>query len=112
MGCLVYLLVNTVVLMTVAGFFGEYFHLSGIGAAIVASLILSIINTFIRPLLVILTLPITFITLGIFLFIINAGLLMLTAAIMGEAFVISSFWMALLAAIIIAILNALINSFV
>ncbi|MDQ0298287.1 putative membrane protein [Salibacterium salarium] len=111
MGCLVPFLVNTVTLMVVAGFFNG-FELDGIAAAVIASIILSVINLFIRPLLVLFTLPITVLSLGLFIFIINAALLMLTAGLMGDAFTISNFGMALLAAIIIAILNVLINHFI
>ncbi|MFB5660909.1 phage holin family protein [Alteribacillus sp. HJP-4] len=111
MGCIAPFIINMITLMVVAGFF-EGFELDGIGAALIASIILTVINLLIRPLLVLLTLPITFVTLGFFIFIINAALLMLTAGLMGDAFEISGFGMALLAAIIIAILNVLINNFV
>lgn len=111
MGCLVPFIVNAITLMVVAGFFPG-FHLDGIGAAIIASVILTGINFFLRPLFIILTLPITVFTFGFFLFVINALLLMLTSALMGDAFVISGFGMALLAAIIIAILNVLIEHFI
>ncbi|MFZ4450980.1 phage holin family protein [Salibacterium aidingense] len=111
MGCLVPFLVNMVTLMVVAGFFPG-FELDGLAAAFMASLLLSIINVLIRPLLVILTLPITVFTLGFFIFIINAALLMLTAGLMGDSFNISSFGMALLAAVVIALLNVLINNFI
>ncbi|MBU8908657.1 phage holin family protein [Desertibacillus haloalkaliphilus] len=111
MGWLLHVGVYTVVLMVVAGYVPA-FHLSGFGAALVASLLLSVINLFIKPILVILTLPVTFFSLGLFLFVINALLLMLTAWIMGDAFVIDSFWWALLASVVIAILNLLIQSFI
>ncbi|MFB4164553.1 phage holin family protein [Alteribacillus sp. JSM 102045] len=111
MGCIVPFIVNAVTLMVVAGFFSG-FELQGIGAAVLASIILTVINMLIRPLLVVLTLPITVFTLGFFIFIINAALLMLTAGLMGDAFEISGFGMALLAAIIIAILNVFINNFI
>ncbi|WP_096202459.1 phage holin family protein [Bacillus sp. FJAT-45350] len=111
MGWLVHLLVNSVALMVVAGYFTG-FHLSGFGAAVGASVLLSFINFFIRPILILLTLPVTMVTLGFFMFVINGLMLMLTAALMGDAFVISSFGMALLAAIIIATLNLLIHKMV
>ncbi|SDH20642.1 putative membrane protein [Alteribacillus persepolensis] len=109
MGCVLPFIVNAVTLMVVAGFF-DGFYLEGIGAAIMASIILTLINLLIRPLLVVFTLPITVFTLGLFIFIINAALLMLTAGLMGDAFSISGFGMALLAAVIIAILNVFINN--
>ncbi|WP_026672321.1 phage holin family protein [Alkalihalobacterium bogoriense] len=111
MSWFVHLLVNTVVLIVVAGFF-DNFYLSGVMAAIIASVLLSIFNAVVRPLLIILTLPVTFLTLGLFLFVINAITLSLTAWVMGDAFVISGFGMAILAAVIISILNALIQKII
>jgi putative membrane protein len=105
------LLVNTIVLMVVAGYF-EGFHLDGVGAAILASILLSVMNVIVKPILIILTLPVTVLSLGLFLIVINAITLMLTAGIMGSAFTIDGFGMALLAAIIISILNILINNLV
>ncbi|WP_240374426.1 phage holin family protein [Bacillus piscicola] len=111
MGCLSSLVLNTIALMVVAGFFPG-FQLDGMGAALMAAFILTVINLLVRPLLVLFTLPITVFTLGFFIFIINAALLMLTAGLMGDSFQISGFGMALLAAIIIAILNMLLQNFI
>lgn len=108
---LIHLLVNSVVLVVVAGYF-DGFYLESVSAAILASVLLSIINVILKPILVILTLPVTVITFGFFLFVINAITLMITASLMGDAFQISSFGMAVFAAIIISILNMLINTFV
>lgn len=108
---LIHLLVNSVVLVVVAGYFSE-FYLESVSAAIIASVLLSIINVIVKPILVILTLPVTVITFGLFLFVINAVTLMITASLMGDAFHISGFGMAFLAAIIISVLNMLINNFV
>lgn len=108
MGMLIQIIVYSIVLMVVAGYF-QGFYLDGLLAAVIASILLMIINFIVKPILVILTLPVTFITLGLFLFVINAITLMLTAALMGDAFVIDGFGMAILAAIIISILNLAIN---
>ncbi|QOY36968.1 phage holin family protein [Anaerobacillus isosaccharinicus] len=108
---LIHLLVNSVVLVVVAGYF-DGFYLESVSAAILASVLLSIINVILKPILVILTLPVTVITFGFFLFVINAITLMITASLMGDAFQISGFGMAVFAAIIISILNMLINTFV
>ncbi|SDN00705.1 putative membrane protein [Fictibacillus solisalsi] len=105
------MLVNTVVLMVVAGYY-EPFKLEGAGAALLASIILSIFNLFIKPVLVLLTLPVTVLSFGLFLIVINAVLLMLTAEVMGSSFEIDGFGAAFLAAIIISILNLLIQNFI
>ena len=105
------ILVNSLVLIVVAGYF-ESFHLEGVGAAIVASFILSILNVLVKPILVLLTLPVTIISLGLFLFVINAITLWITQSIMGPSFVIDGFGVAIIAAIVISILNLLIQKIV
>lgn len=107
----IHLLVNSVVLVVVAGYF-ENFYLESVSAAIIASVLLSIINFIVKPILVILTLPVTVISLGLFLFVINAITLLITAGLMGDAFVIDGFGTAVLAAIIISVLTMLINNFI
>lgn len=111
LGCLTPFLVNTLTLMAVAGIFNGFF-LEGFGAALMAGIILTVVNFFIRPLLVLLTLPFTVVTFGLFIFVINALMLMLTAALMGSAFEISGFGMALLASVIIALLNMVLSNFI
>ncbi|MGE7218098.1 phage holin family protein [Priestia koreensis] len=106
------ILVNAVVLIVISGYFDESFHLSGIGAAIIASIILSFLNLIVKPILVLLTLPVTVLTLGLFLFVINAITLMITQGIMGSSFDIDGFGMGLLAAVIMSILTTLIYKFV
>lgn len=102
------ILINALVLIVIAGYF-DSFELSGMGAAIVASLILAVLNTIVKPILVVLTLPVTILSLGLFLFVINAITLMLTSWLMGDSFNIDGFGMAILAAILISLLNLLIQ---
>ncbi len=99
---------NAVALIIVAQFF-DNFQLEGFGTALIASFILSILNVFIKPILVFFTLPITLLTLGLFLFVINAATLMITQGVMGSSFVIEGFGTALIAAIVISILNVILN---
>jgi putative membrane protein len=102
------ILVNSLVLIVVAGYF-ESFYIEGIGAAIIASIILAVLNVLVKPLLILFTLPVTVLSLGLFLFIINAITLWMTQSIMGDSFVIESFGMAVLAAIVISLLNLMIQ---
>jgi putative membrane protein len=106
---LISILINAVLFMALAGFFQESFHITGFGAAITASFILSILNVLVRPLLIILTLPFTLLTLGLFLFVINAVTLVLTDKMMGDVFEISGFGMALFISIIMSIANTIIQ---
>jgi len=63
---------------------------AGFGAAMVAALVLGLLNTLVRPLLVLLTLPVTLLTLGLFIFVVN-GLMFLLAAKLLDGFVVDSF---------------------
>lgn len=80
--------------VTVAGFF----------AALVTALILGLVNAFIRPVLILFTLPLNILTLGLFTLVINALLVMLAAAII-PGFAVRGFWWALLFGIVLAVVN-------
>ncbi|MDP3963358.1 MAG: phage holin family protein [bacterium] len=82
---------------------------SGIGAAVVTALVLGIINAFIRPVLLALTLPLNILTLGLFTFVINAILIMLAGSIV-PGFAVKNFWWALLFSIVLTIVLYAINS--
>jgi len=73
-------------------------------AALVAALVLGLINTFIRPLLVLLTLPATLLTLGLFIFVIN-GLLFWFVGSFIEGFHVAGFWPAVFGAIVYSIIS-------
>lgn len=72
--------------------------------ALIAAVVLGALNLFIRPLLVILTLPITIVTLGLFSFVINAFLVML-ASVLVPGFSVVGFWTALLFAFALSVIN-------
>ena len=83
--------------------------LSGPGAALAAGIVLGIVNAIIRPLLILLTLPVTFATLGLFIFVVNAACLAL-AAWLVPGFTISGFWAAFLGALVISIVSWLLGA--
>ncbi len=72
--------------------------------AVIAAVVLGALNLFIRPIIVILTLPITVLTLGLFSIVINALLVMLTSYLVPEFFV-AGFWAAFVFAVVLAIVN-------
>ncbi len=77
----------------------------------VATLILGILNAFLRPLLLLLSLPILVVTLGLFTLVINAGLLLLVSFLMGAAnFHVDGFWSAFWGALVISIVSLVLNS--
>jgi putative membrane protein len=79
-------------------------QVQGFGTALVAALVLGLVNTLIRPVLVLLTLPITVVTLGLFIFVIN-GLLFWFVASFLEGFRVGGFWSAVLGAIVYALIS-------
>jgi putative membrane protein len=79
-------------------------RLSGFFAALVTALVLGLINTFIKPLLLLLTLPLNILTLGLLTFVINALLILLTSSIV-PGFVVAGFWWALLFSLVLSIVN-------
>ena len=83
--------------------------MSGFGAALVAGLVLGLINAIIRPVLILLTLPATLLSLGLFIFVVNAVCLAL-AAWLVPGFTISGFWAALFGAIVISVISWLLSA--
>jgi putative membrane protein len=83
-------------------------QLTGVLPALVAGAILGVVNALVRPVLVILTLPLTLVTLGLFIFVINALCLGLTAAIV-PGFEISGFAAAFFGALLITIVSWILN---
>ncbi|MCX5780493.1 MAG: phage holin family protein [Firmicutes bacterium] len=79
-----------------------------IWGAIIGSIVLGLLNAIIRPLLIILTLPINILTLGLFTFVINAIMLEITSNTV-KGFDIANFWWAILAAIVLSLMSLLIS---
>ena len=69
-----------------------------------AALVLGLINAVVRPILIVLTLPLTLVSLGLFLFVLNAFCLWLTAKVV-KGFVVHGFWAALFGAIIVSVVS-------
>ena len=76
--------------------------IEGTGNFILAALLLGLVNAFIRPLMFFFTLPLTIVTMGLFIFVINAAMFGLVAAMLDN-FQVSGFWSALFAAIVVSI---------
>ncbi len=77
--------------------------------ALIVAVVLGIINTIIRPILIFFTLPVTLLTLGLFVFVINAILIMIVANIV-PGFRVESFWWALAFSLVLSIVNGFLNS--
>lgn len=109
-GLLLRWLILTLAIMTAAYLFSGI-HVSGFGSALFAALVLGILNAFFRPILFILTLPINVLSLGLFTFVINALLLMMTSGIIG-GLVVDGFGAALFGSLIISLVSLLLSSFI
>jgi len=81
-------------------------HIDTFWSAIVLSLVLAVLNILLKPILIILTLPITIVTLGFFLFVINAVIVLLASDFV-HGFVVDSFWWALLFSLLLSLLTSL-----
>lgn len=84
-------------------------QVSGFGSALVAAAILGILNALVRPVLILLTLPLTVVTLGFFILIINA-LMFEFAGVIVSGLHVTSFWSAFFASIIVSIVSWILNS--
>jgi len=108
-GCLTRWLLNILVIILTASLL-QGFNVTYAGAFF-GSIVLGIINAFIRPIILLLTLPLNILTLGLFTLIINGLMLWLTSTVV-RGFDLSGFWTAVLAALIISLCSAIINYFV
>lgn len=86
-------------------------EVAGFGSALLAAAILGILNAFLRPILLILTLPINILTLGLFTFVINAFLLRLVSMVI-DGFVVQGFFPALVGSLVISVTSWLLNSLI
>ena len=103
------LLLTALVLLIVA----EYIPgitVDGFYPALVAAIVLRLLNLFVRPILVILTFPITIVTLGLFMFVINAALFWFAATFI-DGFAVATFLHALLGSLIVSVASAAFNKY-
>ena len=83
-------------------------HVTDFWTAFVFAIVLALLNMFIKPILILVTLPVTFITLGLFLFVVNTLVVMLASKFV-DGFSIDNFWWALLFSIILSIITSAID---
>lgn len=98
-------IINAAALLLVAYLYPGV-HMESFGTALVAALVLGLVNALIRPILVVLTLPVTILTLGLFLFVINALLFWLVADVV-RGFSVSGFGAALIGSILYSLITLL-----
>jgi len=97
------LAINVLTLLIVA-YLVPGFQLASLWAAVVAAIVIGIVNTFFRPILQLIALPISILTFGIFAFLINVFLLYATSKIV-PGFEIANFWTAIIASIVLSVVS-------
>jgi putative membrane protein len=110
MHLLIVWLVNTVALIAVA-YLMPSIRVADFTTALIAALVLGLVNAVIRPVLVVLTLPVTLLTLGLFILVIN-GLLFWFVGSFVKGFVVEGFWAGFLGAIIFSLISWLLSGLV
>jgi putative membrane protein len=85
--------------------------ISGLGTLALAAFLLGAVNALVRPVLVVLTFPITLLTLGLFLFVVNAAMLALVAALL-DAFTLSGFWAAVFGSCVVSLVSWLASGWI
>ncbi|NPV05542.1 MAG: phage holin family protein [Syntrophaceae bacterium] len=94
-----------------AAYLVEGIVVSGFWSAFFAAAILGFLNVFLKPILIILTLPVNILTLGLFTLVINAGLLKIASALI-PGFDVHGFWPAVMGAIIVSVVNWLLGTLI
>ena len=100
---------NGILLRTLIAILGLYIasavlpgvQISGAGTFVFAAILLGLVNGFVRPIAFLLTLPITIVTLGLFLFVLNAAMFGLVAAVFDN-FIVAGFWSAVFGSLIVS----------
>ncbi len=110
MGLVLRWLVLTVAILA-ASYLIEGIHVAGFFSAFFAAAVLGVLNAFLRPVLILLTLPVNVLTFGLFTFIINAVLLLMVSGVIS-GFEVRGFWTALLGSLVISIVSWLLNVFI
>lgn len=109
MSFLIRIIVNTLAVL-ITSYVLPGVTVTNVVTAIVVAVVLGLLNSFIKPILIFLTIPITILTLGLFLIVINASIIML-ASKMVDGFIVNGFWNAFFFSIIMAIVSNVLHAF-
>lgn len=109
-GLLIRWLINAVALLLISQII-RGIEVDGVAAALAAGAVLGILNAVLRPILLILTLPLTLLTLGLFALMLNGFMLYLAGTIV-KGFTVTGFWSAVFGALLLSIVSGLANAFI
>ncbi|HXC34970.1 MAG TPA: phage holin family protein [Candidatus Acidoferrales bacterium] len=101
--------INTLAVAIAAMILHNHIHCDGLAYLVIASLLLGILNAFVRPILLLLALPFLIVTLGLFTWVINALLLYLVGLVMAPHFQVDTFLFAFVGSLIISIVSTALN---
>ena len=108
MNFLVRLLINAAIAYGISFLFKDHIHFSNYGAALVFVLLLGLLNVIVKPILVLLTLPVTILTLGLFLLVLNV-LMIIFADKLLDSVQIDGFWWACVFGLFLSVISSLIT---
>ena len=103
-------LLNAVALLVVA-YLLPGITVASFGSALIAALVLGLLNMLVKPVLVLLTLPITIVTLGLFLIVLNALLFWFAGSVL-KGFQVNGFWWAVIGALLYSLISGLLSAIV
>lgn len=109
MNLILRLLITAILVMLLSNFL-DGISVDGFGTSLVVAIVLALLNLFVKPILVLFTLPVTILTFGLFLLVINALIIMLCNELV-DGFSVVNFWSALLFSILLSIGQTLVFSF-
>jgi putative membrane protein len=108
-GLLIRWLLTAFALWLTATLFPSLITIRSAGAALLAALVLGLVNAIVRPIVILLTFPFTLVTLGLFLFVVNAAMFGLAAWLAGNGFQVHGLWGALGGSLIVSVISLLLN---
>lgn len=108
---IVHLFITMIAMLIISYLFPKVIRVDGFLPALVAAFVLGIVNAILRPVLVLLTIPLTLLTLGLFLLVINGLMLWLVAAFV-KGFHVNGFWGAVLGSILVSLVSWILSRFI
>lgn len=106
---MIYSFLISVLAVYVAAWLLPGVHLNGFWSSVGLTLVLALLNTLVKPILVLFTIPVTILTLGLFLLVIDALIVMLASRLLS-GFSVDSFWWAILYSVILSLVSSIFNS--
>ncbi|WP_187262440.1 phage holin family protein [Pontibacter beigongshangensis] len=108
MGIIIKILLSGVAVL-LASYILPGVHVAGFLSALIVAVVLAVLNAIVRPILILLTIPVTIITLGLFLLVINAVIILLASTVVS-GFTVDGFWWALIFSLVLSVISAILDA--